>query len=75
MVEWKKYITAHPDICHGQACMVGTRILVSVVLDNLAVNISMDDLLKSYPTLTKEHIQAAILYAAQLAKERVVYLF
>jgi uncharacterized protein (DUF433 family) len=74
MLDWKKYITVHPDICHGQVCLADTRIPVSVVLDNLAVNISVEELQKSYPTLTLEHIQAAIMYAALLVKERVIML-
>jgi len=46
--------------------------MVSVVLDNLAVGIDSEELLKSYPSLTKEGVQAAISYAAALARERVV---
>ncbi len=46
--------------------------MVSVVLDNLAAGLSIEEIIKSYPSLTKEAIQAAISYAAELAKERVV---
>ena len=70
-MNWREYITVDPDICHGQACFDGTRIPVSVVLDNLAVGKSEEDILESYPTLTKKMIQAAIAYAAELARERV----
>ncbi len=70
-MNWREYITVDPDICHGQACFDGTRIPVSVVLDNLAVGKSEEDILASYPTLTKKMIQAAIAYAAELARERV----
>lgn len=48
--------------------------MVSVVLDNLAAGISTEELLKSYPTLSVEDIQAALEYAAELARERTVYL-
>ena len=72
MMNWHDYITVDPSVCHGKACIKGTRIMVSVVLDNLAAGLDSDELLKSYPSLTKEGVQAAISYAAELAKERVV---
>lgn len=59
-------------ICHGKACIKGTRIMVSVILDNLATGLSPDEILHSYPSLTREAVQAAITYAAELARERVV---
>jgi len=46
--------------------------MVSVVLDNLAVSLTPGEILKSYRTLTPEAIQAAVAYAAELARERVV---
>jgi uncharacterized protein (DUF433 family) len=73
-MNWQDYITVDPAICHGKACIKGTRIMVSVVLDNLAVSLTPGEILKSYPTLTPEAIQAAIVYAAELARERVILL-
>jgi uncharacterized protein (DUF433 family) len=52
--------------------MRGTRIPVSVVLDNLAAGETPERILEQYPTLKPEHIAAAIAYAADLARERVV---
>jgi uncharacterized protein (DUF433 family) len=72
MMNWQDHIIVDPSICHGKACIKGTRIMVSVVLDNLAAGLDSDELLKSYPSLTKEEVQAAISYAAELARERVV---
>jgi len=69
---WQDYITVDPDVCHGKACIRGTRIPVSVVLDNLAAGASADALRRSYPTLPAEAIPAALAYAAELARERVV---
>lgn len=65
-------ISTDPQVCHGKACIKGTRIMVSVILDNLAAGVSPEEILKSYPTLSSEDIQAAIAYAAELAKERVI---
>ena len=72
MINWHDYITVDPSLCHGKTCIKGTRIMVSEVLDNLAAGVNSDELLKSYPSLTKEGVQAAISYAAELARERVV---
>ena len=72
MMNWHNHITVDPSVCHGKACIKGTRIMVSVVLDNLAAGLNIEEIIKSYPSLTKEGVQAAISYAAELAKERVV---
>jgi uncharacterized protein (DUF433 family) len=71
-MDWKPYITADPAIMHGTVCFKGTRIPVSVVLDNLAAGETPERILEQYPSLRPEHIPAAISYAADLARERVV---
>jgi len=48
--------------------------MVSLVLDNLAASVTPDDVLRSYPSLSAVDIQAAIAYAAELARERFVRL-
>lgn len=73
-MSWQDYITVDPAICHGKACIKGTRIMASVVLDNLASGLGVEAILHSYPSLSREAIQAAIAYAADLARERVVAL-
>ena len=71
-MDWRTHISIDPAVCHGKACIKGTRIMVSVVLDNLAAGLSADDVVKLYPTLHLEDVSAAIAYAAELARERVV---
>ena len=71
-MNWRDHITVDPKVCHGSACIKGTRIMVSVVLDNLAAGLSKEEILKSYPSLSKEAVQAAIAYASDLTKERIV---
>ena len=71
-MNWDDYITVDPNVCHGSACIKGTRIMVSVVLDNLAAGLSVEEILSSYPSLKRESILAAISYAAELARERIV---
>jgi uncharacterized protein (DUF433 family) len=73
-MNWQPYITVDPNICHGQACVTGTRIFVSVVLDNLAARVPESEIIASYPRLTPQAIQACIAYAADLAREEVVGL-
>jgi uncharacterized protein (DUF433 family) len=73
-MDWRDYITSDPGVCHGRACFKGTRVMVSVVLDNLAAGLEPEEILDSYPSLTLEAVQAAIAYAADLARERVVTL-
>ena len=73
-MNWQDHITVDPAVCHGKACIKGTRIMVSVILDNLAAGLTADELIGSYPSLCPEAIQAAITYAAELARERTVPL-
>ena len=73
-MNWRDYITVDPEICHGKPCIKGTRIPVFVILDNLAEGLSIEEILESYPTLTKEAIQAVIAFAAEITKEETVAL-
>jgi uncharacterized protein (DUF433 family) len=73
-MNWREHITVDATVCHGKACIKGTRIMASVVLDNLAAGSSMEELLASYPSLTREGILAAMAYAAELSRDRTVDL-
>ena len=70
-MDWRDHITVDPRICHGKACIKNTRIMVSIVLDNMAAGLTPSEIIESYPSLTREDIQAAVAYAAELARERV----
>jgi uncharacterized protein (DUF433 family) len=72
MMTWQDYITVDPSVCHGKACIKETRIMVSVVLDNLAAGLSNEEIIASYPSLNMQSVQAAIAYAAELTRERVM---
>jgi uncharacterized protein (DUF433 family) len=65
-------ITSDPAVLHGQPVVAGTRIPVTVVLDNLAGGVTEAQLLAEYPSLTIAGIRAALAYAAALAHEDVV---
>jgi uncharacterized protein (DUF433 family) len=64
-------ISIDPLICHGQACIRGTRIPVHQIVRMLANGDTIEDLLEDYPTLKREDIQAALDYAASLAEEQI----
>jgi uncharacterized protein (DUF433 family) len=74
MTNWQDRISVDPAICHGKACVKGTRIMVSVILDNLAAGEAPERILRSYPTLQPDDIQAALGYAAEMVRERIVKL-
>ena len=71
-MNWRNHITVDAEICHGKACFRGTRVMVSVVLDNLADGVSPAELLVEYPSLDQFAVPAALAYAADLASERVL---
>jgi len=73
-MNWREHISADPQVCHGKPCVAGTRVMVSVILDNLAAGQSVDEILASYPTVTAEAVRATLAYAADLARERLVPL-
>ena len=66
-----KRIAINPNICHGQACIKGTRIPVHQVARMLANGDAIDDLLHSYPTIEREDILSCLEYAAYLTQEQV----
>ncbi len=69
---WQDHIVATPDTLHGWPRFRGTRIPVSIVLDNLAAGATAEELFADYPTLPKEAIPAALAYAADLARDSIV---
>ncbi len=64
-------ISIDPNVCHGQACVKGTRVPVHLVVAMLANGDSIEDLLIEYPSLNREDILACLGYAAALAEEQV----
>lgn len=67
-------ISADPEICHGKACIKGTRIMVSVILDCLAEGMEKAEILEQYPGMTLEDIHASIAYGASLSRADIIPL-
>lgn len=64
-------ISINPDICHGEACIKGTRIPVHQIVGMLAHGDTIEELLEDFPSITKEDILACLEYSAYLAEEQV----
>ena len=73
-MNWQQHIYVDPIICKGRACISGTRITVSSVLDNLVDGLAVDAIVASYPPLTADDVRVCMAYAAALAHEDLVPL-
>lgn len=69
-----KRISADPNVCFGKPCIRGTRVWVSLILENLAEGTPEAELLKAYPQLKPDDIRAALAYGAEATREHVVTL-
>jgi uncharacterized protein (DUF433 family) len=74
MEKWRERISVDPAVCHRKPCIRGTRIMVSVILDNVAAGVQDGAILASYPSLKPEDINASLAYAAELAREGTINL-
>lgn len=72
MEDWKTRISVDPNICHGQPCIKGTRIILSVIVSCIANGDPVEEILQAYPSLTKDDVQSALLYAAEMTRENVI---
>ncbi|MFB1489518.1 MULTISPECIES: DUF433 domain-containing protein [unclassified Thiocapsa] len=72
-MNWQDRLSADANICHGKVCVKGTRVMVSVILDNLAEGETHQAIREGY-RVEEEDIQAALQYAAALASDRIVAL-
>jgi uncharacterized protein (DUF433 family) len=70
--ELLKRISVDPNVCFGRPCIRGTRIWVSLIVDNLSEGVSDDEILQAYPSLSREDIRAALAYAAEMTRERII---
>jgi uncharacterized protein (DUF433 family) len=68
MQNWRERISVNPAVCHGRACIRGTRVLVSAIVDNVAAAVPQDEILRSYPAITNLDVEAALAYTAKVVK-------
>lgn len=69
-MNWKQHITVDPDVLVGRAIIRGTRLSVELILDRLADGWTPDDLLRSYPKLSVQAIQAVLVFASEMMRDR-----
>jgi uncharacterized protein (DUF433 family) len=72
-MDWRERVSVDPEVCHGKACIRGSRVLVSVIIDNLAAGETPEAIARDYH-LTVDDVRAALLYAGELARETIVAL-
>jgi len=65
-------ITIDPEVCGGRPCIRGLRIRVTDVLELLAADISVDEIMEDYPYLEREDIPAALRFAARQSDHPVL---
>ena len=70
--ELLKRISIDPNVCFGKPCIRGTRIWVSLIVENLADDVPEAEILAAYPQLKPDDIRAALAYAAEMTRERVI---
>jgi uncharacterized protein (DUF433 family) len=74
MNDWRQRIEISPEVMLGKPVIAGTRITVEQVLRKLAANMSVDDILRDYPRLTREDVQAALSYACDAVSSEEIVL-
>jgi uncharacterized protein (DUF433 family) len=74
-MKWQKYIHQNPKILLGKPVFIGTRISVEMILDEMAAGDSVDQVIQAYPRLTRQHVRAALAFAAaSLRHDETVFL-
>lgn len=71
-IDWRERISVDPEIHHGSVCIKGTRIPVSIPLGSLADGMTVEAILDAYPQLTREDIEAAFAYAAEIVQDETL---
>lgn len=71
-IRWQDYITIDPHLHHGEPCIVGTRIPVAMIVGSIADGMSVDEILAEYPQLTRQAVQAALAYAAEVLRHEIL---
>ena len=74
-MKWQEFIHQDPKVLLGKPVFIGTRISVEMILEEMAAGDSAEQIMKSYPNLGREHILAALSYAAAaLKRDETVFL-
>lgn len=71
-ISWQEHIVVDPDIHHGEPCIKGTRVPVTVVVGSLADGMTPEEIIEQYPQLTRDSIRASLAYAAEVLHQETI---
>ncbi len=71
-VDWKDRVIMDPEIHHGDPCIKGTRIPVSILVGSIADGMTVDEVRAAYPQLSPDDVRAALAYAAEVLHREVI---
>jgi uncharacterized protein (DUF433 family) len=70
--DWKERITSDPEVHHGDPCVKGTRVPVSIIVGSIADGMTIEEIRGAYPQVTADDIRAALAYAAEVLRTEVI---
>ena len=71
-VDWKARVIMDPEVHHGDPCIKGTRVPVSIIVGSIADGMGLEEVRAAYPQLSVEDIRAALAYAAEVLQREVI---
>lgn len=71
-IDWQDRIEIDPELHHGDPCIKGTRIPVTIIIGSLADGMTPTNILEAYPQLTENDVQAALSYAAEVMRQEIL---
>lgn len=72
-IDWKKFVVIDPKIHHGEPCIKGTRVPVAMLVGSIADGMTIEEVMKEYPQITREAVQAALAYAADVLRQEIIF--
>jgi uncharacterized protein (DUF433 family) len=72
-MEWRERITLDPAVLVGKPVVKGTRLAVEFIIDLLAKGWTVEDVLRNYPGITREDVQACLAYASEILHAEKVF--
>jgi len=70
-IDWHKHIFVDPEVHHGEPCIKGTRVPVSMIVGSVADGMSFDEIIDAYPQLKMESVEAALAYTNENARSQI----
>lgn len=71
-IHWQNFVTIDPEIHHGEPCIKGTRVPVAMLVGSIADCMTIEEVVNEYPQITREAVQAALAYAADVIRQEIL---